>query len=93
MPYKLNGINYTEMLLTDEELAVVKAMRNKTDGCLKCEGGERIKSGNFEVFLEEDAIDVDFNLDEQNIRHEEYISIQISYCPFCGSKLDAKKSN
>lgn len=28
MPYKLNGINYTEMLLTDEELAVVKAMRD-----------------------------------------------------------------
>ena len=27
MAYKLNGINYTEMLLTDEELAVVKAMR------------------------------------------------------------------
>lgn len=27
MTYKLNGINYTEMLLTDEELAVVKAMR------------------------------------------------------------------
>lgn len=29
MTYKLNGINYTEMLLTDEELAVVKAMREK----------------------------------------------------------------
>ena len=28
MTYKLNGINYTEMLLTDEELAVVKAMRD-----------------------------------------------------------------
>lgn len=29
MTYKLNGINYTEMLLTDEELAVVKAMREE----------------------------------------------------------------
>lgn len=31
MTYKLNGINYTEMLLTDEELAVVKAMRDGAD--------------------------------------------------------------
>ena len=31
MSYKLNGINYTEMLLTDEELAVVKAMRDGAD--------------------------------------------------------------
>lgn len=29
MTYKLNGINYTEMSLTDEELAVVKAMRSE----------------------------------------------------------------
>lgn len=29
MTTQLNGINYTEMLLTDEELAVVKAMRSK----------------------------------------------------------------
>ena len=29
MTYKLNGINYTEMLLTDEELAVVKVMREE----------------------------------------------------------------
>lgn len=27
MTYKLNGFNYTEMLLTDEEFSVVKAMR------------------------------------------------------------------
>lgn len=29
MTTQLNGINYTEMLLTDEELAVVKAMREE----------------------------------------------------------------
>lgn len=29
MTTQLNGINYTEMLLTDEELAVVKAMRSE----------------------------------------------------------------
>jgi len=28
MTTQLNGINYTEMLLTDEELAVVKSMRD-----------------------------------------------------------------
>lgn len=31
MTHSLNGINYTEMLLTDEETAVVKAMRKGAD--------------------------------------------------------------
>lgn len=47
MPYKLNGINYTEMLLTDEELAVVKAMRSK--------GGKVIVFADFET--EKEALD------------------------------------
>lgn len=41
MSYNLNGINYTEMLLTDEELAVVKAMRN--------EGGKVIVFADFKT--------------------------------------------
>lgn len=81
----LNGVRWTEMLLTDEELAVVKAMRNKTDGCLKCEGVSDIDNGNFSMGITDNHLIV--------YRDYQTITVQISYCPFCGSKLDTKKSN
>lgn len=82
---QLNGINYTEMLLTDEELAVVGAMRSETSGCLKCEGVSDIDNGNFSMGI----------TDNHLIVYKDYqtITVQISYCPFCGKKLDEKKSN
>ena len=82
---QLNGINYTEMLLTDEELAVVKAMRNKTDGCLKCEGVSDIDNGNFSMGITDNHLIV--------YKDHQTITVQITYCPFCGKKLDEKKSN
>ena len=78
----LNGVKYTEKFVTDEELAVVKAMRNKTDGCLKCEGVSDIEHKNGYGFsIRDDVLNVyeDFGYS--------LFTVQISYCPFCGKKL------
>lgn len=83
----LNGVKYTEKFVTDEELKVIEAMRSGNDGCLECEGEKAISHGDFTLGIEEDDLVVNLRIENSNFRHEDALTVQITYCPFCGKKL------
>lgn len=85
----LNGVRWTEKRLTDEQLSLLEDAENRNLGCLKCEGISNITEKDFFHFsmrIEEDKMSVvvdDFETGELG----EEMTIQITYCPFCGKKL------
>lgn len=75
----LNGVRWTEKRLTDEQLLLLEDAEKRNLGCLKCEGISDIDNGNFSMGI----------TDNHLIVYKDYqtITVQITYCPFCGKKL------
>ena len=58
---------------------------NCTNGCMKCEGIADIDNGNFSMGITDNHLIV--------YKDHQTITVQITYCPFCGKKIGTKKSN
>ena len=75
----LNGVNYTQKWVTEEELSAIEELHAKNEGCLKCSGCTLIAEKNFSIIVNDDYMRIRFK--------KEIMKLQISYCPFCGKKL------
>ena len=75
--HTLNGIKYVSRLITLEESERIN--KNREGGCRRCELSRTVGSENYGIKIAGDVLKT--TLDDKRL------SVQISFCPFCGVAL------
>lgn len=75
--HTLNGIKYVSRLITTEESE--RITRNRDGGCTRCELSHTVGSEHYGMTITGDTF--------RTTLDDKHLSVQISFCPFCGVAL------